>query len=288
MSTQTIKPFERVGGHTVFENDILDYVMPLCKPNTWKVVCAVLRKTIGWEDKKSPTGRKEEDRISFSQFQLLTGISSRETMADAIEDALTMEIITRRAVGNTFMYQLNRDYVLEISTETVPDNSTEIVPIEKVTGTETVPPKNDNRYGNRTAIGTDSVHTKQSKQNLIKQIDEEEEAPPPAGESSNIFSLYEKEIGPLTPVISDALREAEKEYPASWFAFAFGEAARNNKRSWGYVEAILKRWKREGFQSVNKSKPSEVNHGPGRPAAAPPPKKSIADEARERLKNGIR
>jgi DnaD/phage-associated family protein len=62
----------------------------------------------------------------------------------------------------------------------------------------------------------------------------------------NIFKLYEENIGPLTPMIADALKEAEQEYPPEWIEQAVGEAAGRNKRSWKYVETILRRWKEEG------------------------------------------
>ncbi|MDI6768636.1 MAG: DnaD domain protein [Anaerolineales bacterium] len=65
-------------------------------------------------------------------------------------------------------------------------------------------------------------------------------------ERPNIFKLYEENIGPLTPLIADALRDAEATYPAEWIEEAVGEAVKRNKRNWKYVEAILKRWKVEG------------------------------------------
>jgi len=68
-------------------------------------------------------------------------------------------------------------------------------------------------------------------------------APP---ERPNIFKLYEENIGPLTPLIADALQDAEKTYPPEWVAEALGTAVKNNKRNWKYVEAILRRWKDEG------------------------------------------
>ena len=68
-------------------------------------------------------------------------------------------------------------------------------------------------------------------------------APP---ERPNIFKLYEENIGPLTPLIADALKDAEKTYPPEWLAEALGTAVKNNKRNWKYVEAILRRWKEEG------------------------------------------
>jgi DNA replication protein len=68
----------------------------------------------------------------------------------------------------------------------------------------------------------------------------------PPRDVPNVFKLYEENIGPLTPLIADALKYAEKEYPAEWLTEAFTIAAMRNKRNWQYVEAILKRWKEEG------------------------------------------
>ncbi len=65
-------------------------------------------------------------------------------------------------------------------------------------------------------------------------------------EKPNIFRLYEEHIGPLTPMIADALRDAESEFPSSWFEEAFRIAVENNARSWRYIEAILKRWQEKG------------------------------------------
>jgi DNA replication protein len=62
----------------------------------------------------------------------------------------------------------------------------------------------------------------------------------------NIFRLYEENIGPLTPLLADALKDAEETYSAEWVAETIDLAVRNSKRSWRYCEAILKRWKEEG------------------------------------------
>jgi DNA replication protein len=62
----------------------------------------------------------------------------------------------------------------------------------------------------------------------------------------NIFRLYENNIGPLTPMIAETLQEAENTYPAHWIEDAMRIAVENNKRSWRYVEAILRRWQEGG------------------------------------------
>ncbi len=68
----------------------------------------------------------------------------------------------------------------------------------------------------------------------------------PPMERPNIFRLYEDNIGMLTPLIADVLKDAEETYPPDWIADAVELAAKNNKRNWKYCEAILKRWKEEG------------------------------------------
>jgi DNA replication protein len=73
----------------------------------------------------------------------------------------------------------------------------------------------------------------------------------PPVEHSNVFTLYEQNIGPLTPLIADMLREAEKEYPSAWFEEAFAIAVAKNVRNWKYVEAVLKRWKEKGYEGKN-------------------------------------
>lgn len=73
----------------------------------------------------------------------------------------------------------------------------------------------------------------------------------------NIFRLYEENIGPLTPLLADALREAEQEYPAAWIRQAFEIAVERNVRNWRYVEAILRRWKEEGRDEREDSRYSE-------------------------------
>lgn len=86
--------------------------------------------------------------------------------------------------------------------------------------------------------------------------DTESEAVPAAAAADpalgKVFAAYEREIGPLTPMIRDAILGAAREYPPEWFEPAMQEAVRANARNWRYCEAILKRWKAEGFQSRTK------------------------------------
>ena len=70
-----------------------------------------------------------------------------------------------------------------------------------------------------------------------------EEPPPPR---QDIFTLYEENIGVITPLIAEELKDAEETYRSDWIEEAVREAVAQNKRSWRYVEAILQRWAQEG------------------------------------------
>ncbi|MFN8446911.1 MAG: DnaD domain protein [Caldilineaceae bacterium] len=61
-----------------------------------------------------------------------------------------------------------------------------------------------------------------------------------------VFVIYEQNIGLLTPLIADQLRDMEKSYPPDWISEAFETAVRNNKRNLRYIQNILKRWETEG------------------------------------------
>jgi DNA replication protein len=65
-------------------------------------------------------------------------------------------------------------------------------------------------------------------------------------ERPTIYKLYEENIGPLTPLIADELKDAESEFSAGWIEEALKIAVAMNKRNWRYVRAIMERWKKDG------------------------------------------
>jgi DnaD/phage-associated family protein len=67
-----------------------------------------------------------------------------------------------------------------------------------------------------------------------------------APERPSIFQLYEENLGALTPMIAESLREAEETYPASWIEDAVRIAVDNNVRKWSYVRAVLEGWRTRG------------------------------------------
>jgi len=73
----------------------------------------------------------------------------------------------------------------------------------------------------------------------------------------NIFQLYEENIGPLTPLIADELRDAEESYPHPWISEAIQIAVNNNVRRWNYVRSILERWQKEGRDGTDRKNTQE-------------------------------
>lgn len=66
----------------------------------------------------------------------------------------------------------------------------------------------------------------------------------------NVFKIYEENIGPLTPMIADRLKDAEEVYTQEWVSDAIEIAVVNNARSWRYIDTILKSWKENGRDGI--------------------------------------
>ena len=73
-----------------------------------------------------------------------------------------------------------------------------------------------------------------------------QERPPPALPPDRPAAVYEQEIGTLTPAVAEGLARAAERYPEQWTVDALRLAATSNRRSWRYVEGILRRWEVEG------------------------------------------
>ncbi len=67
-----------------------------------------------------------------------------------------------------------------------------------------------------------------------------------AVDKPTIYKLYEENIGPLTPLLADALRDAEQNYPYDRIVKAFQIAVERNVRNWRYIDAILKSGQEKG------------------------------------------
>lgn len=97
------------GGYTRVNNYIFDRIMPTLSGNGLKVLLVALRQTWGWHDPRSPTGRKQSDAISYSQFMRKGGMA-RATVARAVQECLDAGYLLRVKKGRGHVYALNAPF----------------------------------------------------------------------------------------------------------------------------------------------------------------------------------
>ncbi len=66
---------------------------------------------------------------------------------------------------------------------------------------------------------------------------------------AQIVNCYENNIGGISPIVADELKDISTEVSAEWFAEAVKEACTNNVRRLSYIKSILERWQVDGFKS---------------------------------------
>ena len=98
-------------------------------------------------------------------------------------------------------------------------------------------------------------------------------ASPDYAQRPNIFELYEANIGLLSPILADEMKDAEALYPPDWIEEAFKIAVENNVRKWSYIRAVLEKMATEG-KNYGKDK---------RTAEKDSPKRWYTDEERDQL-----
>lgn len=72
----------------------------------------------------------------------------------------------------------------------------------------------------------------------------------PPSKRPNIFELYEDNIGLISPILADELKDAENTYPPEWIEDAFKIAVENNVRKWSYIRAVLERMATSGREDA--------------------------------------
>src|SRR5438045_6058884 len=81
---------------TMIPNQFLDEIVPFEKPCVTKVVCLILRRTLGWLDEKGQ--RRTQDQVSYSEFAREMNMST-QAVADGLRLALEKGYIVRVKPG---------------------------------------------------------------------------------------------------------------------------------------------------------------------------------------------
>jgi|GEM_PF-1540418 len=120
------------------------------------------------------------------------------------------------------------------------ENGTEVV-TEEETGEETEEKRSSSPSSSNSNSNSFPLSVSDSDPDFDAEGDEVQEK----GET-NAFTLYEDNIGRITPMLADALRADITEFSEAWVCDAILEAVRSNAYSLKYAEAILRRWQRDG------------------------------------------
>lgn len=133
---------------------------------------------------------------------------------------------------------------------------------------------------------------KEKKKDKEKDKDKDNISSSTATAENNISACvqaYEQNIGPIARAAFDDISRQLTDLPADLICEAIGEAALNNKRSWNYVKAILKRCREQNILSVDAYRAEKENHAAAAAARAAPAARTQSKQAavRERLKKRL-
>ncbi len=251
---------------TAFTNMALDEIMPVVSPSAWKVICFAIRKTAGWADPESPSGRKESDVISLSQFMAGCGIS-RNTAMTAIAECVQAGYLNRTPEGSSFRYSLNLGYNL-------PDAGAKIEPVQELNWRENRASSGANLEPAITSASAKiaPIVARNSRIQTVKNSNVSAgaensntncNAPQQSAFVAAALRSYENVIGLVSgPVqaqeIGDMLAELEQRGVQAWWDTALQIAADQNARRWAYVRGTLNNCLRDGRPPLNRGSPRAV------------------------------
>lgn len=239
--------------YTKTDNWLFDIVMRQARPNTFKVVSAVVRLTSGWH--------KETAVITFADFQEITGIDNRGTLTSAISDALESGFVYRVSDGKSFSYGLR---IVPIEQDNQSENRTNEEALQSKNRTDNDQSKNrttvrksyKNQSENHTEIGLKIVpSTGEPKEK--KEIKENNELPKKVIHNGN-----ERKLTPQQEMLQALCDVMEKE--VSLNAARYGKFA-SDLLKLGYSAEQIKTWysktgwyRRNNYQGKQGKVPNEA------------------------------
>lgn len=209
-----------MSNYTQVPNTILDTMSDL-KPAAFKLAMALCRLTYGYH--------RESVEASLTDLQELTGLSRQGVINASAE---IEHLFSSLKDGGTTVWVVNtvdRKQSTELTDEgdasqqSVPEQSTEL-----------------------TSSSQQSVPATSSPKEKEKKPKETNSAGGVVDGYRETVRAYENEIGAITYHVSELMAESVEEFGKDLIIQAIHIAAEQNKRSWAYVEGILKRWRTEG------------------------------------------
>lgn len=143
---QPVAVFARAGFFTVFDNALLDHVLPTLSPNAWKVLCLVVRRTVGFQRETTP---QDGRGLSLPRIRKATGIRSKTTVRKALDELidparpggpLVLAEPGEDGTAESFAYSINREAIVFVPLSPSVDNPW-------TGGSENDPPRSDSVRG---------------------------------------------------------------------------------------------------------------------------------------------
>ncbi len=216
--------------YTQTPNDLFDKLMRNMDYAELKVVLAVIRHTFGYH--------RESFVLSVRKMAEITGLQQNSVMAGA-EAAERHGLIERVTIGRKSTSWRAVVSASAGDTDTASASEANVPQLLRQSASATEEQSGLNK----------------DKESRKKNTEKEEESPPPP----NVFKVYEQEIGPLTPMIAEALKDAEDQHTEQWVIEAIHQASAHSARSWSYIKAILMRWAKDGYGQDNRPPPKKPN-----------------------------
>lgn len=76
-------------------------------------------------------------------------------------------------------------------------------------------------------------------------------APAPPSESGEVFKSYEQNIGVISPIVVDILKDRIQSQGAELVLLAIAEAVKNNAKTIRYIEKVLNAWDNDGIKTAD-------------------------------------
>lgn len=221
-------------------NALVDEYLRYLTGNETKCYLVINRKTLGW--------LKRQDNIALIQIIGLTGLAEA-TVREVLISLCNFRLVLKTA-GNDPRKNWGDEYALQMDDKTIDLAGLKArAEASKEKAQAKIAKARAARHpvllDNTTLVEQDhpGLVGQDAQKPLSKAINVVDGETP----GVNLFREFEARIGPITPFIADALPDLEKEHSAPWVLEAMKLAEAGGKRSYNYIDGILKRWKVEGY-----------------------------------------
>lgn len=261
-------------------------IMSVLTGNEVKCYLAIVRKIFGWG--------KQSDRIPKKQIMNITGLGE-EAVETCMAALVGYGLVLRVAENHP-----KKNYGVEWALQTDDTRIRWDLLFSRVEERKDKRKKAASSYkggeggGGNATLPENTPHGggvyQPNQKPLSIAIKQEEQG----AQKPNLFKVYEQEIGAITPLIADALKDAEKEYPPGWVEEAIQIAVERNVRNWKYVRAVLEDCKAKKVSPKLNTKGksnAKLNQSSSKSTAKPnaQPDQSVVDEInRRRREKGVR